>query len=366
MNASADPVANTHTPVDAPSPTEAWLAEHPADAAFDENAALAKATLPLPLDLGEEEEIEDAVGDEADDEGEVENEPVEAEATPAAKPEGEAPVVEAEAKPAKAKPAEPQPKTFAPDEKIGLAEGIEWTRQQVVDALQERVQLQGRVAEIGTFEKVFRMNAEQAQQVWGPVIEQIVAKPALAQFIQGYMENPAKQAYLDQCATYFDESNPQAAAPTMPATAPVVALPPETQRQLDELRTWQADKQKQEAVDRFNREVEAVRARYPFVVEDASLFNDLRETARMMWQQDNKKGLLDALQLKSGLYEALAAARTAQEQPPAQAASVPVPTLPSPGASPSTKRTPKRRREFADLDEATQAWLAEHPGDYQE
>jgi hypothetical protein len=242
-----------------------------------------------------------------------------------------------------------------------LAEGIEWTRQQVVDALQERVQLQSRVGDVDVFEQTLRMPAAQAKEVWGPVVERLIAEPSIAKFIQGYMEDANKQAYLDECATYYDTEIP---AVERPATTVAARIDPALKKQIDELASWKAGREKQDAVDRFNREVEQVRQRYPFVVADPALFNDLRETARWMWSQDNSKGLLDALSAKASIYEALAAARSAQEPPVAQ--SVPVQTLASPGATPTTKRTPRRQRQFADTDEATQAWLDEHPGEYTE
>ncbi len=346
------PAAVATTAADDVSVTDAWLAEHPVGAEFDESAAPAPITPPIPL--------------------EPETPPTEEVSAPEVVPPTETPAPEAtpptEAPAATEKPAEPAtpaPKTYAADERIGLADGVEWTRQQIVDALQERVSLQALKPEAEGFQQIFRMNAEQAREIWGPIVERITADPEIPKFIDAYMSDPKKREYLDTCARYFDSENPQGAAP---AAAPAPAKPavdPALQRQITELTQWKNDRQKEAALTRFNNEVATVSQRYPFVVADPQLFEDLKLTASALWTQDNSKGLLDALALKAPMYEALAAARNAQTAQPAPA---PALALVPQGAAPAASRpTPNTRaKKYADTDEATQAWLEAHPGDYKE
>lgn len=360
MNIGSNPVAPTA--VDIADSTDKWLSEHPEGTTFDESAApeLDATKLPLPLDTDDEESEEDVTPPEDETEGETEEAPegeLVGKKTPAPEVKPPEPIAE--------KTAEPIKPSFAPEDKLGLAEGVEWTRQQVVDALQERVQLQERVKDIDTFQEVFRMPASQAKEIWGPVIDKLVSDPTIGTFLAGYLDDPARKAYLDQCASYYDTENP---APPVAAAVPVAQIPPDVQKQLNDLTKFRQEQEKRDSVARFNNEVEQVRARYPFVVADPALFNDLRETARLMWQQDNSRGLLDAMHARSAVYEALSAARTAQETQPLQGApeTPSAAALPTRGAGPTTKRTQRRQRNFNDLDEATEAWLSEYPDDFKE
>lgn len=362
MNDPGDAIpAALALPLDAPSPTEAWLAEHPTND-FDPNAAPAPVTPPIPLDTTDEDETPETPAPEVTPPVEGETPETPAPETPAPV-EGETPVVTppVAAVPAVVAPVEPVKPVFAPTDEIALAEGVTWTREQVVAALQERMTLTPFKEQAETFSKIFRMDAKKAEEVWGPVVERITAEPALAKFIDGYMRDPEKQEYLDQCAAYYDEAVPPVA---QPVRAPVAQLDPTVKRQLDELTAFKAEREREIAVARFNNEVEQVKARYPFVVADPAMFNDLRETARYLYAQDPSKGMLDALALKAPLYDAVAIARATQQPLQNVTPAAPaVPALPSSGAAPGASRpTPVRAKKFADTDEATAAWLAtDHP-----
>jgi hypothetical protein len=206
------------------------------------------------------------------------------------------------------------------------------------------------------------MNAEQAKEVWGPVIERIVAEPALAKFIDSYFRDAEKQKYIDQCSAYYDAETPAPAAPAAPASVPV---DPIMRQQLTELQAWKGEREKREAVDRYNGELAQVQARFPFVTADPGLLQDLRDTAKNLWAADHNKGLLDALAIKAPLYEAIATARAAGAPAPVP---TPVPAaLGTTGAAPggSRPRTNTRPRKIA-LGDATAAWMAEHPDGFQE
>lgn len=365
LNATQAP-APVDVAVDSTSLTEDWIAKHPDGEAFDENAP-DPVTPPIPL---EDDEADDA-GDE--DDASTDDAP-DATATddtaPADAPDvkptpDDAPLVEAKTttdeKPAVVTPAPEAKPTYGTDEKFSLAEGVEWTRGQIVDALKERVTLQPKAAEAERFAKVFRLDATKAEEVWAPIVERLTKEPETRALLGSYFDDAEKKAYIDQCSAYYDSEHPPA---TPVAAPPVAALPPEVAQRLERFEKFTDEQQKRADVDRFNSEVDQVRARYPFVVADNNLFNGLRETAKYMWQADNSKGLLDALALLAPQYEMLAIARAQQPADPTPAVP-PAPTLSGSGAAPAAtrSRSNNRPRKYADTDEATAAWLADHPGD---
>lgn len=348
--------AEPRLPLDAPSPTEAWLAEHPTND-FDPAAEPVAVTLPLPLDTTEEEVPTETPAPEVAPpvEGETPESPVTTPETPEV-PTVTPPVAAAPA------PVEPAKPSYAPTDEIALADGVTWTREQVVAALEERVALAPYKESAETFSRVFRMDAKKAEEIWAPVVERLANEPETRAFVGSYFADADKAQYLNECAAHYDEAIPPLA---QPAPTPVAQLDPVVRRQLDELTTFKAEREREIAVTRFNNEVEQVKARYPFVVADPAMFNDLRETARYLYAQDPKKGMLDALALKAPLYDAVAIARAtqAQPQPFVTPPAASVPALPSNGAAPGASRpAPVRAKKFADTDEATAAWLStDHP-----
>ena len=114
------------------------------------------------------------------------------------------------ASPAPAPVEAPKPKTYAADEKIGLAENVEWTRGQVVEALKERVSLQERVPQLETELKTFAQTfgyptAKEAAEAWEPALSRLRANVPLAELTDYVImaDNPEFHAYLRQAMDYY-------------------------------------------------------------------------------------------------------------------------------------------------------------------
>lgn len=289
---------------------------------------------------------------------------------PVAKKAGEIPPVPGkDAPPAVETPTEPKAvdtpvpvakPSYDPNEKIGIADGVEWTRGQVLAALQERAELQKsapKAAEADTFREVFLEDAAAAKQHWTPIITALRENPQkqnLADVVVG--ADPTKVAYLAQCAQYYDENPPEG----VPAAQPQkVASDPTLVKEVGELRAWREQQQQREAVDRVNREVSEATRKYPFLAQDQGLMQDLILSAKALNMSDPSKGILDALQAKASVYDAILIARGVK---PAEAP-VAVPTLAGPGASPTGPKPAhdSRPQKFPDLDDGVEAWLRAHP-----
>ncbi|MDE2105308.1 MAG: hypothetical protein KGL39_49235, partial [Patescibacteria group bacterium] len=209
-----------------------------------------------------------------------------------------APVATQQPTPESAAPVAPAT-TLAGDEKIKLSSDTEWTRDQIVEALKERATAAPLAKEAEGFRTLFGMPLEEAQRAWGPVMQRLATEPKTVAFLDAYLADPSKAAYLEKCAAHYDQQ-----APSAPAAPPAAAIDPALKKEVDDLRAWRMQQEKQAAQDRLNREWQQATTKYPFLATDAALRNDLMLTAQALHAQDNSKGLLDALALKAALYDA--------------------------------------------------------------
>lgn len=348
------------TASDSLDPTEAWMQEHPADKDFSA-AAPSQASDPA---------APDAAPAAAPTTPEAQVPPSDAKPAPA--PQATAPdAAPTVATPDAAQPATaPQPKTLASDEKIALSDGVEWTRSQIVEALKERHTQAPLAKEGDSFRKLFGMPFEEAQKAWGPVLQRLATEPSTTAFLDGYLSDPTKAAYLEKCASHYDQQVSASAAPVAPQ-APV-AKDPELAREVAELRSWREGEEKKAAQNRLNSEWAQVTQKYPFLAQDAhkQLRDDLILTAQALFAQDNSKGLLDALELKRPMYEAMQIARSSQPAPAPTPAPEPVAAQPailgSPGASPNGARpaASTRPKTFGSLDDAVDDWASNPPTEF--
>lgn len=271
----------------------------------------------------------------------------------------------AEVAPAAAAPPKP---SYATDEKIGLAEGAEWTRGQIVAALKERAELQQSApklhAEAENYKKLFGVQSfEQAQQSWGPLLQRLSKEPNTLGFIDAYLNDPAKAEYLEQCAQFFEQQVPAGERPRVNDPAARVPQQNESERvmaqQLRELHDWKQTQEKRDADARIQGELAQAATRYPFLAHDEAARRDLLATAQGMWLQDNTKGILDALALKAPLYDKLGVLTSASSSSAPAAAPVPA-LLGSPGASPDASRSTQDNRRNRS-DDPVERWMTSPP-----
>jgi len=317
-------------------------------------------------------------------EGEAPTTPKAAEVPDAAAKAAEAPAPAAPPAPA---PVEaPKPKTYAADEKIGLAENVEWTRGQVVEALKERVSLQERVPQLETELKTFAQTfgyptAKEAAEAWEPALSRLRANVPLAELTDYVImaDNPEFHAYLRQAIDYYNQETGAAApalgsgvrnaapvAPAQPAT--IAQLPPDVQRELAAARQFRERAESQQAIARVQSEIQVATSKYPFLASDAGLMGELLQTGQMLYNMDKAKGvpeeqcrgILHALAAKASIYDAVLVARQQRQPEPAPVAA-PSPSLlgAQGGAAPAaTRQQPKFTPKSSDLDQITNDWLA--------
>jgi hypothetical protein len=346
--------------VEASDPVEQWMSDNPEGApeATPSSEVVASERTP---------EVEDKPPVPPAAEHSEGDKPPQAQDKPATTPVPEVKVEKQVEAPAA--PASVVPKTYASDERLALADGVEWTREQVVTALRERAELQRTApqqrAEVEGFTKLFGVQSlQQAQQNWGPLLQRLSSEPETTNFLDGYLRDPAKAAYLQTCAEWFDQ---QPADPDAPA-AQQYRSPQQSEservmaQQLRELNEWKNAQEKRVTDERVAREWSTATQQYPFLATDTALRQDLLTTAQWMNSQDPNKGILDALAAKAAIYDAVAAQR-GQQQPalrvvPQQQPKVPA-MLGSPGASPSGTRTVNTKpKKFDDLGDAVEDWVS--------
>lgn len=323
--------------------------------------------------------------------------PVEAPPVEGAAPAVDAPVVEKPAAAVVAEPAAAVEPTAAkpvydPQEKFALAEGAEWTREQVIQGLQERAELKPLAEQADGFRTLFNMDLEAARKEWAPVLETLAKDPVRAKAMQDVFgaapaalgalglvlgADPAKIEYLIDSAQFWDQkvadgsikvpAQPAAATPAQPAAA-AVPLDPRIKEALDYVEHQKA----QAGSERAKREWSDVTTRYPFLLSDNAVRESLLTTANAMYQQDIAKGIPDlecrhmgaAVEANAALLDARLTVMRHQQNPaptpPAVAAAPsgePVAILGTSGAAPSV---PSSRRESVyrgDPDNAVKAFL---------
>lgn len=367
-------VATTSATEDTTPPVEAWLDAHPDG--FNESTPVESKT-PADLDISDTAtptpEAPAAEPTPSPDTPGTADVPE----TPAPAPQPElAPAAEAPATPEAKPAAEPEKRTYAPDEKFALADGQEWTREQIVTALKERVQLEPRAKEADEFRQVFGMDAPTAKTQWAPLLKRLTTEPQTVAILDAVLKaDPAKVKYLMDSAAYYDSEVGAAQAGAAQPAAP--SIDPTVQRELNEMRAFMQRQQQEAATARLNREWSEATTQYPFLLQDNNARDALLALARSLNAEDvangipemQARGLKEAVEMQRGLYEArriasAAAAAPAQKPvvqpaaPAAQAASVPA-VLGSPGASPGGSRpTPSTKpKKFDDLGDAVDDWL---------
>lgn len=351
-----EPVAAAPEPAEKSDPVSDWIDRNPEGKEFKEDAPATAPSSDAPIE-GKKSEPKPAQP--------AEHKPSEP-TTPAAPKPGE--IAPAKTEPApKIEPAAPAAKTYEPQERFALAQGSEWTREQIVAGLTERHKLQEDLkafapvkAEAEGFSQLFGMTSAQAKEAWGPILHRLASEPHTADFIDGYMQNPALAEYLQECADHFAQQAPQATQRRQAQQPQRPAVDPVMQQQLRELQEWKSAQDKRSSDDRVASEWAQATARYPFLAHDSAAKQDLLATAQWMWSQDNSKGILDALALKAPVYDRLGQIGQQQAAPAVQPV-VPA-LLGSPGASPTATRSHNNRpRNVAD---PVKDWLENPPAQF--
>lgn len=161
-------------------------------------------------------------------------------AEPAAEPTAQQPqpaTPVAEAKPAAQPVAEqpaPQPRIIDPAERLVLDEGVEYTRDQIKTGLTNGVAAH---QEASTFREVFRMSAAEAQQTWGPLIQEVDADPRFGEYLEAAI------------AKYRTETAAQ--QPAQPPADPVA------RKELADLKAWREQKDANERAAAHNAQVQS-------------------------------------------------------------------------------------------------------------
>jgi hypothetical protein len=354
-----EPIEAKTEPVERPDPVSDWIKDNPEDKPYKEEAPAAAAP-------SSDSVVEDKTKKETPAVAPSEAKPSEPTSTTAPKPGDIAP---AKTEPApKIEPAAPVAKTYEPQERFALAEGSEWTREQIVAGLTERHKLQEDLkafapvkAEAEGYAQLFCMSAAQAKEAWGPILSRLAQEPHTADFIDGYMQDPALAEYLNECAAHFAQQVPAARQPQRQPPKP--AVDPVMQRELRELQTWKNEQEKRSSDERVRNEWAQATARYPFLAHDNAAKQDLLATAQWMWSQDPSKGILDALALKAPVYDRLGQINAQPAEPKPQPV-VPA-LLGSPGASPTATRSHNNRpRKFGPDDDPVKDWLENPPAQF--
>lgn len=263
-----------------------------------------------------------------------------------------------------AKP-EAAPRSYDLGEKIGLRDGVEWTREQILVALQERAASAPLAQEAEQYRSLFGTQTyAEAEQAWKPILERLRSDATLTQHVDSILAaDPAKLDYLVRSAEYYDS---QAGAPAAaPAAAAVPAKAVESP-EIAELRKFVDQARKQAAQQRTSTEWSAATARYPFLNNDLAARQALLTLAQALYNEDRAKGvedmecrgITDAVKMNEALYDAKMIALNRAASDAGTTPAVP-PVLGSLGAAPSGARASKPKAERnVDLDSAAAEWLA--------
>jgi hypothetical protein len=350
----------TGTPVETTDVTERFIAEHP----------VTPETTPAP-EVHASEKVEPPVADAPTADA---PQAVEPSAKPSTTPPSTLPPKPREEAVA-AKPTDPvtqpQPKVFDANEKYALDDKTEWTRGQLIAALQEREQIRTQLptvqAEAAEFKGIFGEDIAAVKDTWVPILTRL-QEPEMQEVAQAVLDSsPDKLAYLAQCASFFDTT---VAPGSQPAARPAQpAADPEMARQIKELNAWRETQVQREQTDAMHRDYAQATQRYPMLATDANLRTDLVLTAQALYQQakaqnfpqGNRPWLLDALALKASIYDALRISREQQNAPDPNAVSG---ILGTTGAAPDAARPRAvQRKKFATTDEAVDAFVHDVPAD---
>jgi hypothetical protein len=347
-------------------PVEAWVKENPT---FDDSKHPEYNNVPDDLDTSSETTPttdKPAADVKAEKPAETTTEKPVVEAKKSDDGEKPANVKPVEAKVDDAKPAvEAKPKpTYGAEEKFALAEGVEWSRAQIIEGLKERNALKPLADEAKGWSEVFRMPFVEAKANWTPILEQIAKIPGAPDFIESYLfGDPAKAEWLATVASqhYDAEVARQGGTPAPAAKPQTAAIDPSLKKQIDELAAFRDRQVKRESEERVQAEWTQVTQKYPILLERDDLRQELMAAAYMMYQQDNSKGLLDAAAVRGPMYDL---AKIAGQQAPLTPTPPAVPAmLGSSGAAPggSTPEASVGEKTFSDTNDAVDDWLNDPP-----
>ncbi len=203
----------------------------------------------------------------------------------------------------------------------------------MIQALNER---QGAINEATSFRQIFRMDAAQAESVWKPIVDKVVATPALGQ-------------YLEDCIAHFDANHGKAAAGAEGGDQPYAD--PEARSRVAALEKQLQAERTQNVQRAIATEQAAITAKYP-ALSDPNLMQMVMQRAYHGAQNRPGYTLTTAADELASYLQRFAAPVTAT-------APVEVPALNgSGGTSPAGARraTPPPKR-FSNPDEAVDDWI---------
>lgn len=245
-------------------------------------------------------------------------------------------------------PAQPAPQTqpvapapFDSNEAISLTADYKLTRGQMIQALNER---HGAMQEADSFRQTFRMTAQQAEQTWKPLIDKMLATPALGQYLEDcikhFEENSGKNAPAPEGQPYGDPE----------ARAQITRLEAELRKRDEQYRSQEVERAKAAIA----QEQSALITRYP-ALSDPQVMQMVAQRAFSGLQQDPQYTLTRAANDLATYLERLAPPAAGGQPKPAE-----VPALVgSAGASPTGSRRQERPKPktYASADDAADAWI---------
>jgi hypothetical protein len=373
---SAAPVSPSRDTAGITDVVDQWVSEHPGDFSGSDPARRdASPDLPPVVDTAPGVAVTDptaaapnAAAPSVDGSSDVADPSVPAAAGNAAAASDAPPAATTAPAQAAAPAAAAQPKVYDPAEKIALGEGAEWTRAQIIEGLQERSRLLPEVETAKAFRDIFdNQTPDQVRANLEPLFDAIRTNPEAARFADGVLfgSDPARLAYLQECAAAYDGVNPSAAT-NAPATRVVApgAQPQrapqqnERDRQIAELVAWKQQRERQDGIDRVNREWSQATSRYPVLATDATLRRLVGARAAQLFDANPQHGLLEALGEFRSLIEATQIASAQGAPAPAAAPIVPA-VLGGTGATPTPSGPAAVRSEpKVDLNNVVDDWIA--------
>jgi hypothetical protein len=273
-----------------------------------------------------------------------------------------------------------EPIKFSLDAKYRFADnGPEWTGQQIVDGLRERSAYMAKAQEADVYRETFEMDATQAKELWAPNIAWLRNNPRQVEMIASVMGDPNKAQYILACSQYWDSPEGQQVRAQQQPQQQQLAMSPEVEKRFQaiearnkQLEEAEANRRKVSATDRITRELNVAFERYPYLRDNPAMVQSL--LARAYWlnngdDSENSKGVLDALEMEKGLYDAQLAALNQATQI-AREAVPPTPAVPplmgSAGAAPQATASPRaaQPKSFSNTDDAVDEWMQNPPAQF--
>jgi hypothetical protein len=263
-------------------------------------------------------------------------ETITAEAAPQAAAAAE-PVVPAAEKPVVAESVAAEPKiSYEPTEEIHLLPNEPaWTRQQVIDGLQERATLQPKADGLDYVLKALNQpDVASVERVWKPIIEAINADPMRGSVADIVLKaDPGLLDYLNRSAQFYNEL--PADQKMAPAAQPQQTHDP----RFDQYEQTISAMREQLVNQRIQSEWQHATSKFPFLAQDEAARVKLAGAADALRKADieagkdplKARGLLDAMN-DLGIWLEMVSVAHAQRATPAPARENPAPAIePVPG-----------------------------------